>query len=75
MIEEGGKERSVYTWMNSGGSFGSNPLIAHLGLGQATAIDRLEVYWPVTDETQVIDNPPVDRRIIVTEGEAGWKEP
>ena len=43
--------------------------------GQATAIERLEIYWPVTDETQVIEKPPVDRRLIVVEGEAGWTEP
>jgi len=72
VLDDAGKERSVFTWMNSGGSFGSNPLIAHLGLGKATSIKKLEVFWPVTGITQVFTEIPMDQRIMVTEDEAQW---
>ena len=31
VISEDGKQRSVYRWVNSGGSFGANPLRQHIG--------------------------------------------
>lgn len=34
-IEENGKSRLVYRELNSGGSFGSNPLAQHIGIGHA----------------------------------------
>ncbi len=72
VLEDAGEERSVYTWMNSGGSFGSNPLIAHLGLGKATSITQLEVFWPVTGITQILTGIAIDQRIVVSEGDAKW---
>ncbi len=50
-FHEQGESRSVYRWVNSGGSFGANPLIAHLGVGQAELIDRIEITWPATGAT------------------------
>ncbi len=73
VIEEDGVERSVYTTVNGGGSFGSNPTIQHLGLGTAAEVKRLEIFWPVSGETQVLSPAPVDQRIEITEGEPGWK--
>lgn len=75
VITEDGAERSVYTWLNSGGSFGANRLIAHLGLGKAEQVDRLEVFWPMTGITQSFDNIDVDQFIVVTEGEKKWRKP
>lgn len=73
VILEDGVERSVYTWLNSGGSFGSNPLIAHLGLAGADTVARLEVFWPVTGITQSFAGIPADQRIVVTEGVPEWQ--
>ncbi|MCF6313471.1 MAG: ASPIC/UnbV domain-containing protein, partial [Verrucomicrobiales bacterium] len=61
------------TWMNSGGSFGSTAFIAHLGLGKAQLIKRLEVFWPVTGKTQCFFDIAADQRIVITEGEKKWK--
>ena len=36
-----------YHWIGTGGSFGSNPLRAELGLGDATTVKRLAIHWPV----------------------------
>jgi hypothetical protein len=41
--------------VNSGGSFGSNPLRQHIGIGQAATIDRIEIIWPVTGNKQVFE--------------------
>jgi hypothetical protein len=46
--------RNIYKTVNSGGSFGSSPLRQQIGLEQASSIERVEVYWPVTGQTQVI---------------------
>lgn len=47
-------ERSIYKTVNSGGSFGSNPLRQELGLGDAVSIDRVEIFWPATGRTQTV---------------------
>jgi len=67
-VEEEGQTRSIYRWVNSGGSFGCNPLRQQIGVGQATRVRRLEVYWPKSDLTQTFDDLPVGRIIRVTEG-------
>lgn len=67
-VEENGIRRSIYRHVNSGGSFGSNPLRQTIGLGRASSIDRLEVYWPTTDRTQVFDHVEVDGFIEIVEG-------
>ena len=67
-FKEDGIERSVYRDVNSGGSFGSNPLRQHIGIGRATSIEKIEIKWPVTRNTQVFTNPPVDTNIRIKEG-------
>jgi hypothetical protein len=58
-----------YDTIRSGGSYlSSSDLRAHFGLGARTKIDRLEVRWPAGG-TQVIHDPPVDRVLVVKEGE------
>ena len=65
---ENGSSRSVYRWMDSGGSFGANPLRVHLGLGNNTTVDELEVFWPKTGQSQTFKNIPSDQFIEITEG-------
>ena len=69
-FKENNIERSVYRDVNSGGSFGSNPLRQHIGIGQATSIEKIEVTWPVTGKVQVFEIPPIDTNIKITEGES-----
>ena len=68
MAEDGGR-RSVYRHVNSGGSFGCNPLRQTIGLGSAERVERLEVYWPASDLTQTFENVPADRFVEIVEGE------
>ncbi len=67
-ILEDNIERSVYRHVNSGGSFGCNPLRQTLGLGKAASAARLEIYWPTTDETQIFHDVAVDQVLRITEG-------
>jgi hypothetical protein len=68
-IVDHGRRRSVYRWVNSGGSFGANPLRQHFGLGQAGKVEMIEVHWPTTGATQTFRDVPVDQLVEITEGE------
>lgn len=68
-ITEAGQSRTVYRRVNSGGSFGSNPLRQTIGLGAATRIDRLQIYWPTSDTEQSFSAVPMDGHFRITEGQ------
>ena len=68
-IEEDGSERMIHRRVNSGGSFGSNPLRELIGLGKASTIKRLEVYWPKTDTWQLFDGVEAGQFLRIVEGE------
>jgi ASPIC/UnbV protein/VCBS repeat protein len=69
-FKENGIERSVYRDVNSGGSFGSNPLAQHIGLGMATSVQKIEITWPVTGKVQMFENLPVNTNIKIKEGDS-----
>jgi hypothetical protein len=73
-IVEGGTRRSVYKWVNTGGSFGANPLRQQIGLGSAGRIDTLEVYWPTSGSTQKFQDVEADQFIEITEGERSFRK-
>lgn len=68
-IVENGVTRNVYKWVNSGSSFGANPLRQEIGLGQAQQVKVLEIDWPKTGVTQTFNDVPVNQRIRIVEGE------
>ncbi len=72
-IDEGGTKRSIYKWVNSGGSFGANPLRQELGLGDAAKIDLLEIHWPTTNQTQQFRDVPADQFIEIHEGQSEYR--
>jgi hypothetical protein len=69
VIDDGEEIRSVYRHVSSGGSFGANPLRSYLGLGQATSVQTLEIYWPTSDTTQTFRDVAVDQFVEITEGQ------
>lgn len=71
-FRENGVERSVYRDVNSGGSFGANPLMQHIGIGQATAIDRVEIKWPASNTVQVFEQVQPGTNIYIKEGVASY---
>lgn len=66
-ITENGAKRSVYRHVDSGGSFGANPLRQTLGLGRAAKVDVLEVHWPTSARTQVFRDVAVDQAFEIRE--------
>ena len=71
-IIENGVHRSIYKHVNSGGSFGANPLRQTIGSGNAEKIETLEIFWHTTGLTQTFHNVPLDQFIQITEGEAQY---
>ncbi len=66
-VIEDGRRRSIYKHVNSGGSFGAAPLRQTIGLGRATLIERLEVFWPTSGRTQVFEDVAPDRFLRIVE--------
>jgi hypothetical protein len=62
-------ERAIYKTVSSGASFGASPLRQEIGLGQARAIVRAEIFWPVTGRTQVVEGLEMDRFYKIREGD------
>jgi FG-GAP-like repeat/ASPIC and UnbV len=67
---DNGERRTVYKDVNSGGSFGANPLRQHIGVGMAGVIDSLEIKWPGTGLVQVFRNIHVNEFLRLREGDA-----
>jgi len=72
-VIENGSPRSIYAWVNSGGSFGASSLRQEMGIGKAQRIERLEVYWPTTDTQQRFENVAADQFIEITEGARDYR--
>ena len=67
MIDEKGHRRSIYRAIGSVSSFGGNPLRQHIGIGSATTVREIEIFWPVSGRRQRFYNVPVDRNYHVRE--------
>ena len=67
-IEEGGRRRSIYRAVGSVSSFGGNPMRQHVGVGKASSIREIEIWWPVSGLRQKFRNVPVDRVFHIREG-------
>ncbi|MEE2872767.1 MAG: ASPIC/UnbV domain-containing protein, partial [Candidatus Latescibacterota bacterium] len=64
-----GDARDIYATVGSGGSFGSSPLRQELGLGDAKAIEFVEVVWPGDGGKQRFAGLAMDRAYRLIEGE------
>jgi hypothetical protein len=68
VVLEGGQERAIHRIVGTGGSFGSTTVRQEIGLGKATAIKRVEVFWPVTGITQVFSGLGINEFYHIREG-------
>ncbi len=59
--------RSIYRVVGTGGSFGASSLRQEIGLGKASAIQAIEVHWPVSNATWRHENVAMGRRMRITE--------
>ncbi|MBL7696777.1 MAG: CRTAC1 family protein [Chitinophagaceae bacterium] len=70
---DNGVTRSVYRELNSGGSFGSNPLMQHIGIGQAVTVKSIEIKWPASNSVQQFNDIPADQNIMIKENSSTVK--
>lgn len=61
--------RIHHHYMNTGGSYGSNPLEAHIGLAHASRIDKIIVWWQKTNIKQEITNIKINTAIKIIENQ------
>ena len=73
-ITDHGIERRIYRTVGFGSSFGGNPLRQHIGLGQATHVNAVEVRWPGSGTVQTFKALGVDRTYHLREGDSEARE-
>jgi hypothetical protein len=67
-VTENGVRRSVFMDVNSGGSFGCNPLRKEIGIGRAKQIDELVIRWPGSRTEQIFRNVAPRQFLLIEEG-------
>lgn len=60
--------RTIHGLVSAGGSYGGSPLSQHLGLGDATRIEDVEVTWPRSGPTQRFTGVGLDGDHRLVEG-------
>ena len=66
-------QRTIHRAVGSVSSFGGSPFRQEIGLGNAIAIDRVEITWPTSRTHQVLTGVSLDSMILVTEGATGFE--
>jgi hypothetical protein len=73
-VVDGTNIRTLHQVVSSGGSFGASSLQLEMGLGQASAVRKITIRWPLPGQPeQVITNTPMDEVLEIREGEAGFR--
>lgn len=72
-ITADGTDRSIFRWVNSGGSFGANPLTQQIGIGSATSMESVEIFWPKTGQTQTFHDVAADQFIEIDEAAQAYR--
>ncbi|MCF3649467.1 CRTAC1 family protein [Synoicihabitans lomoniglobus] len=67
-------ERAIHRVVSSGGSFGATSFRQEIGLGDATAVKRVEIFWPTTGKTQVFTGLALDQEFVIREGSGTPRE-
>ena len=67
-FNDSGIERTVYSDINSGGSFGASPFRKEIGIGKAKKIDKLTIKWPGSDKPEIFTNISANQFIKIKEG-------
>ncbi len=66
--------QTIYRHVTSGSSFGANPLQQTIGLGSASRISSLEIYWPTTKTTQIFHDLDVNQAIEIVEFDDSYRK-
>jgi len=67
VVDDPGGERSIHRVVGTGGSFGGNPFRLEVGLGAATAVKRVEAWWPASGIRQTLTGLEMDRAYRIRE--------
>ncbi|MCA9122989.1 MAG: VCBS repeat-containing protein [Planctomycetaceae bacterium] len=67
-VDDAGTNRTIFHQISGGSSFGENPYRQAIGIGKATLINRLEVFWPTSGTTQTFNEVAPDKGYLVIEG-------
>ena len=59
--------REIHRTVSSGGSFGANPLEMHVGIGAASRIPKIEVWWPASGSRQTFTDVAANQFLQITE--------
>jgi tetratricopeptide (TPR) repeat protein len=62
-----GEAHSFYRTVDSRGSWGASPLEQHIGLGPASEITNIEIWWPTSNTRQEFKNVALDQYIEINE--------
>ena len=73
ITQTGGKSSHYFSEVSSGGSFGANPLLMEIGLGNAESIESLEIRWPGNKTAQILSNIKLDSYYHIIEGDTAPK--
>ena len=67
VVETATGPREIHRAVGSVSSFGGSPRRQEIGLGNATSIRRIEVWWPRSDTRQVFQDVSMDGLIRIEE--------
>ena len=69
-VDTGQGVRHIYRTVGYGSSFGGNPIRQHLGLGDAKAVQQVEVSWPTSKTVQRFHDVTMDAAYHIKEDSA-----
>ena len=67
VVVEAGKSRSIFRWVNSGGSFGAKPFLQEIGLGASESVESVHVRWPGRKDEQTLSRMMMDRHYDIVQ--------
>jgi len=67
VVTAGENPQTIHRQVTSGSSFGANPLEQMIGLGQASQVALLEVFWPTSGAKQVFHDLAANQALEITE--------
>jgi hypothetical protein len=73
VVTAGENPQTIHRQVSSGSSFGANPLEQMIGLGKASQVALLEVFWPTSGATQVFHDLAANQALEITEDAAEYR--
>jgi hypothetical protein len=73
-IDSPGGGRTIHKVVTTGGSFGSSSIQQEIGLGSASKINRLKIFWPASGKEQVFEDIDINRFYLVSESKNQLEE-